>query len=325
MPNPEVTFPARFASVSALAYAKPDGSAEVVTLDTPLPVSGAALSFALPDGSAQAVSGAAPLPVAPSALSESTAHIGNVFVDDVADGLVLTGSATSAATVVERSLSGFGGGSFQVINQGSGCTVVYEQSNDGINWLAMPVIPSNGANTAPVSSSTNVGLFAFASSAAAVRARVSTYGSGTVAVVLVLKRRPLNVIGTSLAGGSSSIGNVNVTGTVNTNLGLTDSTNALAADAIFTGTSRTNTSAQFSYFSATAFANAAGTLFLEQSLDNGSTFQPIASSALVAGIAQQLSIRITGTYNATTQYRVRYVNGPVAQSLFRLSSAFSAQ
>ncbi|HQS69888.1 MULTISPECIES: hypothetical protein [unclassified Novosphingobium] len=325
MPNPEVTFPARFASVSALAYAKPDGSAEVVTLDTPLPVAGAALAFSLPDGSSQPVSDVAPLPVAPAALPDGTAHIGNVFVDDVADGLLVSGTATAAAVVVASSLAGFGGGSFQVVNQGSGCTIVYEQSNDGVTWLTLPVIPVNGANTSPVTNSTNVGIFAFASSAAQVRARVSTYGSGTVSVVLVLKRRPLNVVGTSLASGSSSIGNVNVTGTVNTNVGFNDSTAPLVADATFTGTGRASASAQFCFFSATAFADAAGTLFMEQSLDNGATYQPVAIGALTAGTAQQVTVRLTGAYSAATLYRVRYVNGPAAQGLFRLSSAFSAR
>ncbi len=325
MPNPEVTFPARFASVSALAYAKPDGSAEVVTLDKPLPVSGSALAFSQPDGSPQPVSATAPLPVAPSALPEGSAHIGNVFVDDVADGLIVNGTATSAAVVVTSSLAGFGGGSFQVVTQGVGCTVVYEQSNDGVTWLVLPVIPVNGSNTTPTTNSTNVGIFAFASSAGQVRARVSVYGSGTVSVVLVLKRRPLNVVGTSLAGGSSSIGSVNVTGTVNTNNGFTDSTSALAATATFTGSGRANSSAQYSYFTATAFADAAGTVFIDQSLDSGTTYHPITSGVVQSGGAQQLAVRTTGLYTGATLYRVRYVNGATAQTVFRLSSAFSAR
>lgn len=325
MPNPEVTFPARFASVSALAYAKPDGSAEVVTLDKPLPVSGSALAFALPNGSSQPVSTTQPLPVAPAALPASTAHIGNVFVDDVADGVAISGTATSATVVVSSSLAGFGGGSFQVVAQGSGCTIVYEQSNDGLNWAVMPVIPANGSNTAPVTSSTNVGLFAFASSAAQVRARVSVYGSSTVSVVLVLKRRPLNVMGTSLAGGSSSIGSVAVTGTVNTNLGYSDSTSALAANAVFTGSGRANSGAQFSFFTASVFADAAGTMFIDQSIDNGATYQPLATVGASANVAQQLTVRLTGAYTTATLYRVRYVNGPAAQTVFRLSSAFSAR
>ncbi|MCX7283624.1 MAG: hypothetical protein NTX28_06190 [Novosphingobium sp.] len=312
-------------SSSALAYAKPDGSTEVVTLAKPLPVSSSALAFALPDGSPQPVSSAVPLPVAAAPLLASTAHIGNVFVDDVPDGLVVNGSATSASVILTSSLAGFGGGSFQVVSGGTGCTLVYEQSNDGINWLVLPVIPSNGSNTSPATSTTAGGIYAFASSAAQVRARISVYGSGTVSVALALKRRPLNVIGTSLAGGSSSIGSVVVTGTVNTNLGFNDSTTALASAATFTGTGRASANAQYSYFAAVSFADAAGTLFIDQSLDNGVTYQPVATAAAAANVAQQLTVRTTGIFASTTLYRVRYLNSATAQTLFRLSSAFSAR
>lgn len=325
MPNPEITFPSRYTTVNAVAYAKPDGSAELVALDKPLPVSSGALTFALLDGSQQSVSATAPLPVSSSALPASTAHIGNVFVDDVPDGLAVQGSVSSAATVVSSSLAGYGGGTFHVIGGGSSCTISYEQSNDGTNWAPLPVISASSAATSPSTSSTTGGIYAFASSAGNVRARVSTYGSGTVTAILVLKRRPLNVSGTSIAGGSASIGNVAVTGTVNTNLGYTDSTAALAASATFTGTGRANNAAQYCFFNATAFADVAGTMFVDQSLDSGASYQPVASGAVAAGGGQQLSVRLTGAFAATTLYRVRYVNGAAAQGTFRLSSAFSAR
>lgn len=69
--NPEISLPARFTPVNAVAFAKPDGSTEMVTA-------------------------ASPLPVTSGALGNSTNHIGNVFVDDVADGVTVTGSASAA-------------------------------------------------------------------------------------------------------------------------------------------------------------------------------------------------------------------------------------
>lgn len=299
MPNPEISFPARYTTVNAVAYAKPDGSAEVVALDKPLPVMA-------------------------SALPASTAHIGNVFVDDVADGLTLQGTVTAAGPVVSSSLAGYGGGSFHVIAAGTSCTITYEQSNDGTNWSAMPVIAASSATSSPTTTTSSSGMYAFTSSAAQVRARVSTYGSGTVTVVMSLKRRPLNVMGTSLSGGNSSIGNVAVTGTVNTNVGYTDSTTALAASATFTGTGRASSAAQYGYFNVTAFADVAGTLFIDQSLDTGATYQAIASGAVAANGSQLLSIRLTGAFSTATLYRVRYINGAAAQATFRLSSAFAA-
>lgn len=331
MSNPEVTFPARYTPVSALAYAGPDGAAEVVTADKPLPVTTGASAFVLPGGGLQAVSGASPMPVVCGPLPESAAHIGNVFLDDVADGVVLTGSATSATTVVSRSLAGYAGGAFQVISSGSGCTVTYEHSVDGVNWVAMPVLTSNIATGTPAVTTTANGVYSFASGAAHVRARVSTYGSGTVMIALVLKRRALNILGTSLAGGNAAIGSVTVTGTaavtgnVNVGTGYTDSTASLAAGATFTSTGRANSSAQFCFFNASAFADVAGTLFVEQSLDTGATYQVVASSPVAAGSAAHLSVRLTGAYAAANLYRVRYVNGAAAQGVFRLSSAYSAR
>lgn len=300
MPNPEVSFPARYTPVTAVAFAKADGSTEVVSATTPMPVTS-------------------------SALLPGTSHIGNVFVDDVADGLALTGSATSTGAVITGAMAGFGGGAFQVTSSGSGCTITYEQSNDGVIWLVMPVVSAATAIGSPVTTSAGAGLFAFASSAAQVRARVSTYGSGTVTVVLVLKRRPLNVSGTSLAGGSAAIGNVVVTGTVNPGVGYTDSVAALAASATFTGTGRANNLSQYGQFTATAFADVTGTLFIDQSLDTGSTYQPIASAVVAPGGAQQIVVSLTGSYASSNLYRVRYVNGAAAQGTFRLSSAFAAR
>ncbi|NLR72528.1 hypothetical protein HGI47_16755 [Novosphingobium sp. ERN07] len=356
MSNPEVTFPARYTPVSALAYAGPDGAAEVVAVDKPLPVTAGATAFALPDGSlrtvssssplpvvtgptafalpdgsVQSVANASPLPVVCAPLPTGSAHIGNVFIDDVPDGPVVSGSVTAAAIIVSSALTGYAGGAFQVLSSGSGCTITYEHSVDGTTWLALPVLVSNIATGTPSATSTSNGIYSFGSSAAFVRARVSVYGSGTVSVALVLKRRPLNVIGTSLAGGNAAIGTVGVTGTVtvsgtvNTNTGYTDSTATLASLATFTGTGRANSSAQNCFFNATAFADAGGTLFIEQSLDTGATYQPIASAPLVAGGAAQLSVRVAGAYTAATLYRVRYVNGALAQGMFRLSSAYSAR
>ncbi|MFM6828770.1 MAG: hypothetical protein ACKOVA_00290 [Novosphingobium sp.] len=337
MPNPEITFPGRYTPVSAVAYAKADGSTELVTTTTPMPVvlTGAGASLE-PGGTA--VTGTT-MPAGgtgltgwlsaiyrafTTGLAASTNHIGNVFVDDVADNLTITGSATSATTVVSSSTQGFGGGTFQVLGGGTGCTISYEQSNDGAVWVALPVIGAASSAGSPVNSSTLGGMYAFATAAAFVRARVSTFGSGTVTIALVMKRRPLNVMGTSLAGSSATIGTVAVSGTINPNSGFTDSTTALAASATYTGTGRAATSTQHGYFAAQAYADAAGTLFIDQSLDTGATWFAAASVAVAAASNGQLSVRITGSYAGATLYRVRYVNGAAAQTVFRISSTMAA-
>lgn len=254
----------------------------------------------------------------------------SVSTDAVADALATSGSATSATTVVSVSTKGFGGGSFHVTSAGTTCTITYEQSNDNTIWVALPVISLAAANATPVLTTTAAGIYGFATSAAFVRARVSTYTSGTVAVTLAQKRQAAPATGVSLAGGAAALGSVSVTGTAtvagttNTGTGFTDSTTALGASATFTGTGRaTTTSSQYAYFHAVAFADQSGTLFIDQSLDSGTTYQAVASQAVTASAAAQLTAKITGAFAATTLYRVRYVNGATAQGTLRLSSAFS--
>ncbi|WP_298167963.1 hypothetical protein [Novosphingobium sp.] len=246
------------------------------------------------------------------------------------EGATLAGSVTSAAVVVSTSNNLCMGGSFQVTNAGTTCTITYEQSNDGTNWVTLPVVSAAAANAAPATTSTAAGIYTYVSSAAFVRARVSTYTSGTVAVVLSQKQQVAPSSGVSLAAGASGIGSVSVTGTttitgsVNLGNGFTDSTAALGASATFTGTGRANSAGQFAFFNATAFADQAGTLFIDQSLDTGTSYQAIASQAVAAGSGANISVRMCGAVGTATMYRVRYVNGAGAQTTFRLSSSFSA-
>lgn len=246
------------------------------------------------------------------------------------EGATVSGSVTSATSVVSTSNNLYMGGAFQVTSAGTTCTITYEQSNDGTNWVTLPVISAALPTAAPTTTSTAVGIYSYVSSAAFVRARVSTYTSGTVSVVLSQKQQVAPTSGVSLAAGGSGIGSVSVSGTatisgnVNVGSGFTDSTTALAASATFTGTGRANSAGQFAFFNATAFADQAGTLFIDQSLDTGATYQAIASQAVAAGGAGLLSVRLCGAVSTATLYRVRYVNGATLQATFRLSSSFSA-
>ena len=196
----------------------------------------------------------------------------------------------------------------------------------GDDAVTLPVISLGAANATPALTTTVAGIYGYATAAAFVRARVSTYTSGTVAVTLAQKRQAPPVVGVSLAGGSSALGSVSITGAIsgntNSGTGYTDSTTALAASATFTGTGR-STASQYAYFHAIAYADQSGTLFVEQSLDSGATYQPILTQAVAAATPAQVALRVTGAYGAATLYRVRYVNGAAAQTTFRLSSAFT--
>lgn len=287
MPNPPVTFPALFTPANAVAFTNVDGTAQMVSAAAPLPVS-------------------------------------------LSSPATVTASVTSATTVVSATTANFMGGAFHVTSAGTTCTITYEQSNDGTNWVTLPVINAAAATSTPATTSTAAGVYSYASSAAFVRARVSTYTSGTVSVVLNQKQQVAPASGVSLAAGSSGIGTVavsgttTVSGTINPGTGFTESTTALAAGATFTGAGRANSAAQYEFFAATAYADQAGTLFIDQSLDTGATYQPIMSQAVTAGGAANIAVRMCGAVGTATLYRVRYVNGATLQTVLRLSSGFSA-
>lgn len=114
---------------------------------------------------------------------------------------------------------------------------------------------------------------------------------------------------------------VNQVSTVTTNLGTyggtayTDSSTNLAISAAFTGTARdAGSTIGYGVFAANAYADQAGTLYIEKSTDN-TTWRPAAQVAIVANAPAELKILITTRYN-----RVRYVNGSVAQTAFLLTS-----
>jgi hypothetical protein len=258
-------------------------------------------------------SGADPLAVSPVSPSNPLP----IADGGAADSLVTTGSVSSATTLMSVSTAGFAGGSFHVTSIGTGNTVVFEQSNDNVTWAAMPVIHGVSAVNTPSVSTGSVGIYVYSSSAAYVRARVSTYGSGSVIAALAQKRT-VQMVSVSLAGGGANVGYVNPS------TGYTDSTTALGSAATFTGTSRAMTGfAPFSFFNAYAYADQAGTLYIDVSFDTGATFQPIASVAVAAGTGQSLSSRLVGIFGTATIYRVRFVNGATAQATFRIASSIS--
>ncbi len=340
MPNPPVTFPALFTPANAVAFTNVDGTAQNVSASAPLPVvmsatqlpaslgakaAAASLSVSVPTDLANLEPAGAPVTgtTMPSGGAGLTGWLSAIF-RSCSEGAAVSGSVTSATSVVSVSNNLYMGGAFQVTSAGTGCTIAYEQSNDAANWTALPVISAASPTAAPAITSTTAGIYSFVSSAAFVRARVSTYTSGTVSVVLSQKQQAVPIAGLSLAASSAVIGSVVATGTINPGTGFTDSTAALAAAASFVGTGRANSAAQLEFFTATAFADQAGTLFIEQSLDSGATYQPIMSQAVAAGGAANTTVRMSGAVGTATLYRVRYVNGATVQTVFRLSSGFSA-
>ena len=189
-----------------------------------------------------------------------------------------------------------------------------------LRWL-------NGG-TAPASNTNAVVQYIACQDYAELTAEI-TAGRGQVVAgqaigVAVVSAPTTTVTGTvsvnALPAGTNTIGGVFSADNVFWN----DSTTALAASATFTGTNRdvgvaAATVHRYSAFNAVAFADQAGTLRIEMSNDNTTWRRATADTAVAANTPVTLSVPVM-----TRHYRVVYVNGGVAQTVFMLNSSFTA-
>ena len=110
------------------------------------------------------------------------------------DGLSVSGTATSAAVLFTTSMLNYESITVQVTSGGTSCTVTYEQSEDQTTWYSVAGISvTNYGSTAPRLSTTAVAMYLFPRKGTYFRARVSAYGSGTVALTGALSKTPVNL------------------------------------------------------------------------------------------------------------------------------------
>ena len=147
------------------------------------------------------VSSSNPLPV--TAVSSS-----NPLPVAQTDGLSVSGTATSAAVLFTTSMLNYESITVQVTSAGTGCTISYETSCDSVTWVSSAGLSlTNVGNAQAASTSTAVGQSQFSRRGLYFRARVSTYGSGTVSIIAVLSKTPLVQLGlVSIGGGASPEG-----------------------------------------------------------------------------------------------------------------------
>lgn len=75
------------------------------------------------------------------------------------------------------------------------------------------------------------------------------------------------------------------------------------------------------YFNVDAYANQAGTLYVERSVDKGVTWTPSngdAGTAVALGVSVSVRVPVTAE-----DYRVRFLNGAVANTVICITSSFS--
>ena len=94
----------------------------------------------------------------------------------------------------------------QVTSAGTGCAIIYETSCDSVTWVSSAglSLTNIGYSRASYASAT-VDQFQFPRRGLYFRARVSTYGSGTVSIIAVLSKTPFVQLGALYIGGSISL------------------------------------------------------------------------------------------------------------------------
>ena len=121
------------------------------------------------------------------------------------DGLAVSGTATSAAVLFTTSMLNYECITVQVTSAGTSCTITYETSDDNSNWIACSGLSfTNTGNSALVTTSSAVGGIQFTRKGLYFRARVSTYGSGTVIAIGTLSKAPVVQLGLVYLGGGAS-------------------------------------------------------------------------------------------------------------------------
>ena len=130
------------------------------------------------------------------------------------DGLTVSGTATSAAVLFTTSMLNYESITVQVTSAGTSCTVTYEASENGLDWYATSgLVTSNIGSSHLTTTSTTALILQFPRKALFFRARVSTYGSGTVSVVGTLSKALAQQAATTYVNGITFEG-----GGINTNV-----------------------------------------------------------------------------------------------------------
>jgi hypothetical protein len=262
---------------------------------------------------------------------------------------ILPVASGAAATACEN----FRSASVQVVSTGTAGTFIFEQSNDNVNFVALPVfnsalvtgVPIAAAITATASSI----IYSFPVRARFIRLRIATLiTGGSIRAFTRLSSEPWTASAQLVASNVAANNLAQVSGTVTANLGAAttragfvagagiwfdDSSTNLAANATFTGTSRDLTVTA----TAVAFANAAtyakefrvsaesdvtGTLWVETSRDNTNwrRVKAIPTAAVTGGgFAAEIVHRPSWRY-----IRVGYTNGAGAQARFTIGSVAMA-
>lgn len=242
----------------------------------------------------------------------TTDKYGRVKVStSLSDGIIVSGQLAAVASAVTVDCSRIGTLSVQLSGTYA-LTTVFEVSNDDVTFV--PIVGNSVGANAQATGTTSSNLSAMyrfgVSGIKTFRVRCSAYTSGAANIVIV-----------STSANSEPTPGVaahNVTLTSSTPVLFADTSTNLALNATFTGTSRDGgTTPVNRIFSTVAFADQAGTLRHEMSLDGTTWRRSSPDVAVTATSPGRLETPVVARYN-----RVVYVNGGVATTAIQINSAY---
>lgn len=119
-----------------------------------------------------------------------------------------SGSLTALGNLFSVDCQDYAEVAVQVTNAGTTCTIAFEQSNDNVNWLATYYYVVNSSGQAAGTTTSSAGIFVVPIKARYFRARVSVYGSGTVAATGFARALPsaLGTVAATLNTGNNLFG-----------------------------------------------------------------------------------------------------------------------
>jgi hypothetical protein len=124
-------------------------------------------------------------------------------------------SVSAASVLFTQDVSNYASVAVQVTSPGTTCTVVYEGSNDNVIWYQVAgYVTSNNGSASPVTNSTTATLLIFPCIARYLRARVSTYTSGTVTVIAEFRMDAIPQLGVFVANAAANAVPISFAGTV---------------------------------------------------------------------------------------------------------------
>lgn len=341
----DVSFPATQA-VSAASLPLPTGAATETTL--------AALNTKLPSPGQALMAASQPVVIASNQTAIPTVENATVYTGPAAQTATVNNIIENPSSANATLTDNFRTGTVQVVSTGTGGTFIFEQSNDNVNFVALPVfnaaLVTGVPITAAITATASAIIYTFPVRARYVRLRIATTITGgsiqaftrfsaepwTAAAQLVASNVAANLAATVSGTVTANIGTGSIAAGVNriaffagAGIWYDDSATALGANLTFTGTSRDATVTA----TATAFANAAtyageirlsaesdvtGTLWLEVSRDNTNwrRVKSVATAAVTGGgFYAEIVHRPSWRY-----WRVGYTNGAGAQARFSIGS-----